>query len=197
MTQPAQPREIRIAEPTDREVVVATTVAAFADDPAFRYFFADEDTFDEAASRFVGLLFDKRVDHRAVWMTDDGSALAMWSPPDGPGESDTESSPMEQALVPFAGAFDRLTAYDQKVDALVPADCWYLGILATHPSHWGKGLGRGVMRVGLDTVASASGTAFLETTNPDNVGMYQASGWTIDGETDVDTLHVWVLRHDG
>src|SRR4051794_6097136 len=52
---------IRAAIPADRERVVESVVAAFDQDPAFRYFFADASTFAEQAAAFAAYLFDKRV----------------------------------------------------------------------------------------------------------------------------------------
>jgi hypothetical protein len=65
----------------DRDRVVETVVAAFATDPAFRFFFPDDDTYAEHAGVFAGHLFDKRVDLGTVWIVDGGSAVAMWQPP--------------------------------------------------------------------------------------------------------------------
>jgi GNAT superfamily N-acetyltransferase len=69
---------------------------------------------------------------------------------------------------------------------------WYLGVLATHPDHTGRRLGATVMQAGID---HATGAAFLETTNPANVGYYERNGWTITASITTDVLPIWVLRN--
>ena len=50
---------------------------------------------------------------------------------------------------------------------------------------------------GAARAAAAGVPAVLETTNPDNVAMYERSGWRITTELqDVIGLTVWILRHD-
>jgi GNAT superfamily N-acetyltransferase len=95
-------------------------------------------------------------------------------------------------------AIDRIVRYERAVDALLPQEPhWYLGILATDPDHAGRRLGRLVMRAGLREAADEGVPAALETTNPRNVRRYQAEGWKITAEVDVNDLHVWILGHDG
>ena len=65
----------------DRELVVATVVAAFDRDPAFRYFFDDAD-FAAQAATFAGYLFDKRVSRNTVWMVGKAFAVSLWDGPD-------------------------------------------------------------------------------------------------------------------
>ena len=53
--------DIRLATPDDRDPLVATVVAAFDQDPAFRAFFGSGPEFGELATRFVGSLLDRRL----------------------------------------------------------------------------------------------------------------------------------------
>ena len=64
---------VRRATPADRDRVITTVVAAFVDDPAFRYFFPDDATYAGHAADFAGYLFDKRVRHGSVWLVEGGA----------------------------------------------------------------------------------------------------------------------------
>ena len=175
-----------------RERVVETVVSAFASDPAFRFFFADETTFDEQATAFAGYLFDKRVKHGTVWIIDDAAAVAMW---DAPRTSEDASANDYQLDLPD-GTLKRLDRYDAVVHGALPSSPhWYLGILATHPDHAGRGWGRLVMTAGLDRAAAAGQPAYLETTNENNVALYQRAGWQVTETLAVDDLPIWVMRH--
>ncbi len=179
------------ATPAARERVVGTVVSAFASDPAFRFFFADDGTFREQAATFAGYLFDQRVGHGTVWMIEDAAAVAMWDAPRA-GDMSANHQPLE---LPDA-ALKRLDRYDSLVHSALPSSPhWYLGILATHPDYARRGLGRLVMTAGLDRAAAAGLPAYLETTNENNVALYQRAGWQVTDSMSVDGLPVWVMRH--
>jgi hypothetical protein len=176
----------RVATTGDRDRVVATVVAAFAEDPAFRHFFGA--AYAEDAPVFAGNLFDARSAFGTVWVVDDGAAVAMWNPPGTPGVDVTTGL--------SAGSRERLAAYDAVVHALTSAEpSWYLGVLATHPEHRGKRWGRLVMAPGLARARADRLPAYLETATAANVGIYRASGWSVTDTVSVDGLEVRVMRH--
>jgi GNAT superfamily N-acetyltransferase len=176
------------ATTADRDRVVETVVAAFAADPAFRFFFPDKDRYVEQATVFARYLFDKRVAMGTVWIVEGGDAVAMWQPP---------TAPNGPAIDLPEDVLARIEAADHEVEKHLPATpYWYLGILATHPRAAGRRLGRTVMGAGLAKAAEAGLPAYLETTTPTNVGIYERSGWRVVAATAADTLPIWVLAHD-
>lgn len=172
--------------------MVDTVVSAFTDDPAFRFFFADDGDFHSQAGRFVGYLFDKRVAQRTVWVVDGGAAVAMWEPPGHPIDNDQPDPP---ALDLPAATMARLDAYDAEVHAaLPPTSHWYLGLLATHPDRAGRGWGRAALAPGLRRAAAAGLPAYLETSHPRNVELYRRAGWDVVAVRPVQGLTVWIMR---
>ena len=199
-TAPADP-PVRVAEVADRADVVATTVAAFEHDPAFRYFFPDDDRYHAQATAFAEHLFDKRVGHGTVWITDRCEAASLWSPPaNGTSAADAarladEHRAMLRRIGDDAAAW--LDAYERAVEPELPEDndYWYLGILACHPAHAGRGFGGAVMRAGIQFVRANDGVAYLETTNPANVAYYEAAGWRLTATINATTPStIFVLR---
>ncbi len=190
----------RVATDADRPQVIRTVVAAFASDPAFRYFFADNETYAEKASAFVGYLFDKRIDSTTVWVTADCSAASLWSPPDHllTDESRQRSNGLERAMNESIGpeAAARLQTYNAVVDDGLPRQpFWYLGILAVHPDAAGRGFGKAVMTAGLDAVRENNGTAILETTNVRNPAYYTRSGWALVNTIETTTPStIWIME---
>jgi ribosomal protein S18 acetylase RimI-like enzyme len=184
---PAVTRATRV----HRGQVVETVVAAFAADPAFRYFFPDPSAFDRDAGSFAGYLFDRRVDSGTVWVVDDGAAVAMWDAPGG-------VAVPELTLDVPGDVMRRLDAYHRPVELALPAEPhWYLGILATHPDAAGRGWGRAAMRPGLAEAAAAGLPACLETTNPGNVELYRRAGWEVTESLVTAGLEVWVMSYRG
>ena len=195
MTDPV----VRLATATDRDAVVATVVAAFVADPAFRYFFPDDQTYAAEAGAFAAHLFDQRVRHGTVWVVDGGvadgtpgGAVSMWNPPSAAKHPD-----LAPLAVP-AATQARIDAYEAAAHTALPTDPhWYLGVLATHPDHAGKRWGRAVMAAGLERAAADAVPAYLETTSASNVALYERSGWTVAATVPVATIEIRVLRHSG
>jgi ribosomal protein S18 acetylase RimI-like enzyme len=181
--------DVERATAADRQQVVETVVAAFDRDPAFRFFFQDPVTRDAEAAVFAGALFDQRVAPGTTWVIDGGRSLAMWDAPGGWSSEEEKLAVSDEALA-------RLDDYHRAVQGLFPrspSKFWYLGVLATHPSHAGRRLGRAVMKPGLAAAAAAGLPAYLETTNEANVAMYERAGWRVSGSTHLDDLPIWVL----
>jgi ribosomal protein S18 acetylase RimI-like enzyme len=191
--------KIRLAVTVDRPAIVETVVAAFVNDPAFRYFFGTDDGYTAKASAFVGYLFDKRIVHNTVWVTDACEAVSLWSPPDHMFTDDHRaltkelSANMQTAV--GSEAAKNLEIYDAMVEHRLPEEPhWYLGILAAHPTRAEKGAGRAVMEAGLAHVRANYGLAVLETTNARNPDYYRRNGWEVIATIESDTPSTtWVL----
>lgn len=178
---------LRIATMDDRDTVVGVATAAFASDPFLRYLLPDDADYAEHAPQFFGALFDKRVGGGTVWIIEDGAAIAMW---DGPGSTDDAIFRLPSEAMAL------MAPYDDAVHGLLPdGRHWYLGVLATHPDHAGRGLGRAVMRAGLARAAADGLPAYLETTNAGNVELYQRLGWAIESQAE-QPLPLWIMRAD-
>ena len=178
---------VRTATASDRDAIVATFVAAFATDPALRWFFPDDDTYPAEAAAMAGSLFDLRVGHGGVWVADDGAAVAMWDPPRSPAGPGVDHPPQP-------GRFGR---YQHVMHGKMPrTPHWYLGVVATHPEHRGRKLGRTVLAAGLERAAADGLPAYLETSNPANVEVYRSAGFEVAEQLSVDDLPVWIMRAD-
>ncbi len=190
--------EVARAIPADRAQVVDTVEAAFVRDPAFRYFLgdaADDAGYSAFARAFAGLLFDKRAAAGSVWIVEGGRAVAMWDAPRTAAASrEREAAEPDSQLAADVQA--RLDAYDAVVAPVRPTSPhWYLGVLARHPNTAGRGWGRVVMSVGLAAAAKDGVDAYLETSNPSNVALYERAGWQVAGQAEVGDLPIWVMRH--
>ena len=70
------PPTTRQAHPQDRETVVATVTAAFAQDPGWAFILGEE--YGRLAADFVGALFDTRVGARTVAQRRDRYEIRDW-----------------------------------------------------------------------------------------------------------------------
>lgn len=170
---------IRQAHPQDREGVVATVTAAFAEDPGWAFILGEE--YERLVADFVGATFDVRVGGENVWVTDDLAGVAMWDPP---GKSDAASGYAESVWARYraiAGedASDRLARYKEAVAAAYPAEpYWYLGVLATDPKRQREGLATAVLAPTLEEADRLGIPCCLETSTAKNRLFYERRGFT-------------------
>jgi GNAT superfamily N-acetyltransferase len=170
---------IRQALVQERSGVVATVVAAFAQDPAWAFILGED--YGRLAAHFAGSLFDLRVARRNVWVSDDLAAIAMWdSPRDSDSDSDGDSRGVWARYRATAGeeSFRRLAQYN---DAVAAADAteshWYLGVLATDPGRRREGLATAVMTPILTEADRLGIACCLETSTPENRRFYEGRGF--------------------
>ncbi len=157
--------------------MVATVVAAFAEDPAWAFILGED--YEHLAAHFAGALFDLRVTRRNVWVSDDLAAVAMWDPP-GTSDGDSDSRSVWSRYRATAGedSFKRLARYNDAVAAADPSEShWYLGVLATDPGRRGQGLATAVMTPILARADRLGIACCLETSTAENRRFYRGRGF--------------------
>jgi GNAT superfamily N-acetyltransferase len=191
------PTTIRQANPQDREGVLATVTAAFAEDPGWAFLMGEE--YERLAPEFVGALFDLRAPGGNVWVSDDLATVAMWESPSGDDDEQwTQTKKAWARYVSLAGeeAHERLVAYKTALAAVCPADpYWYLGVLATHPARQGEGLATAVLTPVLDEADRLGVPCCLETSTIKNRRFYERRGFEQPSEIILESgPDTWWLR---
>jgi GNAT superfamily N-acetyltransferase len=170
---------IRRAFHRERSGVVASVAAAFAEDPGWAFILGKE--YERLAPHFVAALFDVRIAHGNVWVTDDLAAVAMW---DSPTKADAAPGHRESVWASFratAGedAWERLAGYNQAVAAVSPAEPhWYLGVLAARPERQHQGLATALLTPILERADRLGLACGLETSTAENRRFYERRGFT-------------------
>ncbi|MEI7519439.1 MAG: GNAT family N-acetyltransferase, partial [Mycobacteriaceae bacterium] len=117
--------------------------------------------------------------------TDAGiGAVALWDPP-GVAE---QSARAQVAMLPsavraFHGRLGVARALTEAMKAVHPEEPhWYLAMIGSDPQFRGGGFGHALMRSRLDRCDAECAPAYLESSNPDNIGYYQRFGFEVTGE---------------
>ena len=183
---------IRRAGADDIGRVSLTATRAFADDPVMRWFFPETEEYETASPVFVAYMCRRWQATDSQWCTDDGVAMAGWSPP---GRPDTQVEPPQIEHPPWRLA--RFVAVGSAMGEHTPPEPhWYLNMLATHPDWQRQGLGAALMGVVFDIADAAGLPCYLETETPGNVAYYRHHGFEVRSEWDVCTdesagPHLW------
>lgn len=189
---------IRQADPADRARVVRTMTRAFIADPLIRWFFPDDDTYEDEAALFFGVMFELRVDAGSVWCTDDVAGAACWEGPDGhPRGKDWMDTSWSQGMASLPQrARDRLDQVGAATSPhAAPVPKWYLALLGTHPDWQRQGVGRAVLTPVLEVADRDGLHAELVTESPENVAFYRGLGFDVAAEPELDGgPHIWVMH---
>jgi ribosomal protein S18 acetylase RimI-like enzyme len=173
--------EIKSAIAGDEAGAIGILTLAFSVDPMARWSLPDPAKylaiFPSILKAFGGSAFGKGT----AYIANGFNGAALWLPP-GAG-SDEES---------LMRLFDENTSDDIKedlqeifgqMDKYHPTGPhWYLPVIGVDPAHQGAGIGAALMTEALKAVDRDRSIAYLESSNPRNISLYQRHGFEVIGE---------------
>jgi GNAT superfamily N-acetyltransferase len=119
--------------------------------------------------------------NRTSYIADGFTGTALWLPPDiGPDEETLLRVLNEHADASTKEDMPKIFEQMQKFRPAKPH--WYLPMIGVDPAHQGAGLGAALMTEGLKAVDRDGLIAYLESSNPRNVSLYERHGFEVIGE---------------
>lgn len=181
--------EVRKLAPQDVPAVARTLARAFHDDPLISWILPDDERRQRAMPRgFESMIHGVYAPKGEVYTTPDLDSAALWAPP---GKWRMPVSVQLRLLPGLTRTFgSRLPAFMKALailDSQHPDEVphWYLAVLGSEPSRQGRGLGSLVMQPVLDRCDREGTPAYLESTNPANLGFYERRGFEIISEISI------------
>jgi GNAT superfamily N-acetyltransferase len=162
--------------------VTAVLADGFAADPVMTWVFRAEGS-PALTTFFDGLVGRALLPLGATYLA--GNSCAVWVPPGAdpwatPGFAESFLADLGGAASP-ADVERLLTLGALTEQAHPPEPHWYLGMLATRTVAQGRGEGGALLRRTLEMVDREGLPAYLESTNPRNVGLYERHGFDATG----------------
>lgn len=158
---------------------------AFHDDPVFRWMLPAEGSRDRRLRRyFVTGLRHESLRHGTVELAcADGSVAgaAVWFPPGT--WSGTEVSALPGYLRAFGRRLGTAAQFQSVAVRAHPREQphWYLAVIGVDPARQGSGVGAALLRSRLRRCDQDGLAAYLESSNPDNMALYQHFGFDVTG----------------
>lgn len=172
---------IKIAQTSDESGAIDALTLAFSTDPMVRWSLPDPTiylaTFPSIAKAFGGSAFQGRTAYIAPGFV----GAALWLPP-GAGSD-------EESLIRLFGenvgddVKENLPAIFEQMEKFHPTEPhWYLPMIGVDPAYQGTGVGSALMSEALKAVDQDGLIAYLESSNPRNISLYERHGFEVIGE---------------
>ena len=180
--------ELRLTTSALYPEAVACLTASFQEDPVLSYLFEDEEQRPlMLAAFFANRLASRNETDRLLVPSglDARNAAALWEAPEKDSENDSSFNAVVAAGVSLLGQgwiSDRLVNLRVLGEAKPKDRHWYLSFVGTRPESRGKGLASTLIKSVTDICDQEGIPAYLESSNPDNVSLYESHGFRVTGE---------------
>ena len=171
---------VRSASRDEKSAVSTLITLAFASDPMARWSLRDPQVYLAVMPELTRAFGAAAYDSDSAYVSDDFGGAAMWLPPGVEPDIETLDRLIREnadpAIMPDVDAmFDAMARYHPQVPH------WYLPLIGTDPVRQGQGIGGALMRHALARCDRDGVTAYLESSNPRNIPLYQRHGFEILG----------------
>jgi ribosomal protein S18 acetylase RimI-like enzyme len=169
--------------------VRATLGAAFESDPVWQYCIGTGRNMAARCGWLMGIGAAESVRRGTVWMSPDGSSVAVWNAPShrfgAAAWRDAATAPIALwAAGRYARRGLRVGAAIRRAHPQSPPH-WYLAMLGTHPAHQGRGLASALLEPVLDQCDDEGLPAYLESSKESNIPFYERHGFRVEGAIDL------------
>jgi len=177
-------KTIKAATTSDEASVTAVVLLAFSADPAARWTWPDPQHYLAHFPHFVKVLGGNAFAHGSAYCLDGYVGAALWLPP--------EVGPDEDALITLmkntasASAQKDVGAVFEQMERYHPREPhWFLPFIGIDPCQQGKGYGAALMKHALIPCDRDQKLAYLESSNPKNIPLYERQGFELLGTIQV------------
>lgn len=173
--------EVRSAGEDNRASAISTIVLGFAADPMVRWAWPDSSVYFRIMPQFVMAFGGRAFEHGTAYITEGARAAALWLPPGVEPDEAAMGAVMAEAPRPeIAEDIGQVMQQMAKYHPIGPH--WYLPLIAADPIWTGRGLGAALMKHALQRCDEEGVPAYLESSNPRNISLYERHGFRIVGK---------------
>jgi ribosomal protein S18 acetylase RimI-like enzyme len=170
--------------PPDMDGAIATLTLAFGTDPMARWSLPDPGRYLAIFPAVVRAMGGRALDHGTADRAAGLAGVALWLPPGVGMDEEALGAIMAESL-----SADRqeeaLAIFEQMADHHPSGPHWYLAMIGVDPSCQGKGYGSALLEHALRRCDRDGLPAYLESSNPANVPLYERHGFSVRGRIQV------------
>jgi len=178
--------DVHPATEADQQAVIDVITLAFSSDPMARWALPDPVTYLAVMPDLARAFGGNGFAHGTAHLVEGGLAAAMWLPPGVDPDADRLIG-LSQKHVPQDRLGDMMQVFEKMGAFHPPEPCWYLPLIGVDPTCQGRGYGSALLRYATDRCDRDGVAAYLESSNPRNIPLYQRHGFEIIGSIQVGT----------
>lgn len=178
MLHPFDDVKIEVVSPGDAAGVIDTLVLAFARDPLTRWCFPHASQHRAGFEAFVSAFGGAAFERGSAFATQGLEGVALWLPPGAQPDEPAVLACFERWAPPERMQVG-LEIMEQMGTHHPDEPHWYLPLIGVDPPHQGKGLGAALLRCALERVDREGRLAYLESTTPANIPLYERHGFEV------------------
>lgn len=177
--------EITVVEEPQRELTLSVLAMSYMADPVTRWIFPSADVFLDNFRRFANAFGGGAIGSGSAYLADGHRGAALWLPPGLESDDETMAEMLaqyatESVMADIPGFMGEMAEYHPHDE-----DCWYLAMIGVDPAYQGQGVGAQLMKHVLQGIDERSELAYLESSNPQNISLYQRHGFEVMGTIEV------------
>jgi ribosomal protein S18 acetylase RimI-like enzyme len=176
---------VREAKPDEIERVIHVQTLAFCADPVMRWLYPEPQAYLRHFPDFAEAFGARAFEHSMAWIAGDFGGAGMWLPPGV--ESDSER--LEAIVKESIDDARRDTAFavmEEIAKAHIEESHWYLPMIGVDPARQGQGMGSALLRHALAKCDEAGFPAYLESSSPANVPLYERHGFRVTQQIQIE-----------
>jgi ribosomal protein S18 acetylase RimI-like enzyme len=164
--------------PAEADQAIAVIVLAFSTDPTARWSYPDPERYLSHFPAIVRAFGGKAFAHGTGYHVNGFAGAALWLPPGIRPDEGALGGVVQRSVAPERQA-EVFAVFEQMARYHPGEPHWYLPLIGVDPVHQGKGHGSALLRHALLQCDRHHAPAYLESTNPANLPLYQRHGFEV------------------
>src|SRR5262245_13841088 len=171
---------VQMAQQDDTQRVLDTLTLAFAADPAARWMYPEPQQYLQFFPAFAHAFGGSAIAHRTALASEGYSGAALWLPPDTAPDEERLAALLDESVADRERA-DSLAVFEEIARYHPDEPHWYLPLIGVDPARQGHGYGSAMLQHALRRCDHERLPAYLESTNPRNMPLYERHGFEVIG----------------
>jgi len=164
-----------------RERCIHALALAFVRDPVTRWMYPEPGDYVSHFPGFARAFGGPAFGSGTAWLSDDGGGSALWLPSGVEPDGDAIERHLRATVDP--GKHPEIEGVLNEMGVHHPEEPhWYLAIIGVDAAHQGKGLGAQLLQAALARCDDEGLFAYLESSNPANISLYERHGFRVTAE---------------
>ena len=172
---------IKTALASDEAGVFGALTLAFGADPMARWSLPDPAKYLTVFPSIVRAFGGNAFERGTAYIANGFVGAALWLPPGVVSDEESLTKLFDENV--DDDIKEHLPGIFEQMEKFHPTEPhWYLPMIGVDPAHQGVGVGSALMAEGLKAVDRDGLIAYLESSNPKNISLYERHGFEVIGE---------------